>query len=828
MARNLVLLSVALGSFSVPLNFEEVHESIVPESHHAHSVHTGAHSVHTGKTKTEPNRCVSKHASVTDSYCAKVKCDPRYSEYCVWLHSKEAEQLLAKRVSAAKAGHGAKSFAAAVNQAAAKKGPHRHHPRSPIVEADGKVVAMFDKQDADVHDAVLRNTTGKCFVPVTWFPHRSCGHPSAAVCQRGWGTYDSKADCCEEQAAFSSGCSNFEEPLKFKNKVISQVLATDPRIAQDEAAWLREMSFQLQQREAMLKYGKKAVLPTTAQTAPHLVPGVVVPQNPLAFHGNGAAHYVFKQKTPLTQVEAHPPLTPISETEARPPQDVSPRSNPDAGVFHTVKSHSEVPKIFTQQDWYKLFPNANFHSEPAIYTYANFINATSFFPLFASVGTVQERKRELAAFFAHISQETSGWWKGQEYVWGLTYNREEGCGESKDACNLYAACSKAKKDQHFPCAFGKGYFGRGPMMVAWNYNYGELSHYLFADNRLLLHPDTVANDGVVAFMSALWFWMEPHGGFGKPSSHDAFTGLWRPSLQDRVAGRAPGFGLTLNIVDGKKLCLHDPVPEVAQHRISYYLRACTILKVHPGDHVNCKTQIPFVTDFGHPIQMYHKHKQSSVNTAFSAYKAPHPGKHVSLPAKVFNTTHMVMGDGSYHPIHAALAHTASHTTAAHQAVQMPSHQSHAHQPAHLVALPANPMDKYKFLQTGRKCAESDRILLECGDCGPGLTDFDACRSMCDEHMDCQFFNYFNDKSCSLFSECSKTHLNTRSVIYQKQMLGLAAHPTNPAGTWPYVHSGSKWLESAADLVAHNAAKAVSAASHLGLAELEDQLDAENE
>jgi len=60
------------------------------------------------------------------------------------------------------------------------------------------------------------------------------------------------------------------------------------------------------------------------------------------------------------------------------------------------------------------------------------------------------------------------------------------------------------------------------------------------------------------------------------------------------------------------------------------------------------------------------------------------------------------------------------------------------------------------------------------------------------------------------------------------MLGLAAHPTNPAGTWPYVHSGSKWLESAADLVAHNAAKAVSAASHLGLAELEDQLDAENE
>jgi hypothetical protein len=104
--------------------------------------------------------------------------------------------------------------------------------------------------------------------------------------------------------------------------------------------------------------------------------------------------------------------------------------------------------------------------------------------------------------------------------------------------------------------------------------------------------------------------------------------------------------------------------------------------------------------------------------------------------------------------------------------------------------------------------------------------------MCDEHMDCQFFNYFNDKSCSLFSECSKTHLNTRSVIYQKQMLGLAAHPTNPAGTWPYVHSGSKWLESAADLVAHNAAKAakkaVSAASHLGLAELEDQLDAENE
>lgn len=37
----------------------------------------------------------------------------------------------------------------------------------------------------------------------------------------------------------------------------------------------------------------------------------------------------------------------------------------------------------------------------------------------------------------------------------------------------------------------KRYYGRGPLQLTWNYNYGQVSRAIFGDNRLLNDPDMV-------------------------------------------------------------------------------------------------------------------------------------------------------------------------------------------------------------------------------------------------------------------------------------------------------------------------------------------------
>ena len=44
---------------------------------------------------------------------------------------------------------------------------------------------------------------------------------------------------------------------------------------------------------------------------------------------------------------------------------------------------------------------------------------------------------------------------------------------------------------------------------------------------LLNDPDLMANDGYVAFVSALWYYMTPDN--PKPSMHDVMTGFFIPN-----------------------------------------------------------------------------------------------------------------------------------------------------------------------------------------------------------------------------------------------------------------------------------------------------------
>ncbi|KAM0921818.1 hypothetical protein ACQ4PT_006728 [Festuca glaucescens] len=133
----------------------------------------------------------------------------------------------------------------------------------------------------------------------------------------------------------------------------------------------------------------------------------------------------------------------------------------------------------------------------SFYTRQAFLNAVGSYSGFAS-GSSDAAKREVAAFFAHVTHETGHFC----YI-------EEINGASQNYCDTGYP--------QWPCSSGVKYYGRGPLQLTWNYNYGAAGQSIGFDG--LRSPQTVAQDPVVAFKTALWYWMtNVHGvlpqGFG--------------------------------------------------------------------------------------------------------------------------------------------------------------------------------------------------------------------------------------------------------------------------------------------------------------------------
>nr|QIJ55475.1 endochitinase CH5B [Cajanus platycarpus] len=213
------------------------------------------------------------------------------------------------------------------------------------------------------------------------------------------------------------------------------------------------------------------------------------------------------------------------------------------------------------------------------YSYDAFIAAAKAFPAFGTTGDTATRKREIAAFFGQTSHETTGGWASAPdgpYAWGYCYLREQ---------NPSAYCSPSAQ---YPCAPGKQYYGRGPIQISWNYNYGQCGKAIGVD--LLNNPDLVATDAVISFKTAIWFWMTPQS--PKPSCHDVITGRWTPSAADQSAGRLPGYGTVTNIINGGLECGRGQDGRV-QDRIGFYKRYCDLLGVGYGNNLDCFSQRPF-------------------------------------------------------------------------------------------------------------------------------------------------------------------------------------------------------------------------------------------
>ncbi|KAG6545340.1 hypothetical protein Mapa_013189 [Marchantia paleacea] len=224
-----------------------------------------------------------------------------------------------------------------------------------------------------------------------------------------------------------------------------------------------------------------------------------------------------------------------------------------------------VGGVVSQSTYNSIFPNKN-----AIYTYQNFITAAASFPTFGTTGDCTMRKKEIAAFFAQISHETSG----------LFYTEEI---NKADYCQASAT---------YPCAPGKQYFGRGPMQLSWNYNYKQCGDSAAVSQDLLNNPDLVAQNGVISFKTALWFWMTAQS--PKPSCHAVLTGGWTPSASDSSTGRTATFGMTTVIINGGLECGSGASnPSGNTSRMNLFSTMCSTFGVSPGSGTSCASMQPY-------------------------------------------------------------------------------------------------------------------------------------------------------------------------------------------------------------------------------------------
>lgn len=249
--------------------------------------------------------------------------------------------------------------------------------------------------------------------------------------------------------------------------------------------------------------------------------------------------------------------------------------------------------LLSDAKWNELFPNRHGRRSktPAktsadFYSFKSFVAASGYFPGFLT-GNPTTQKRELAAFLANIAQETSGGWAeapGGYFKWGLYFVEEM----EDSTRNLYADYTK----KNYPPVPGKSYMGRGPKQLSWNYNYGQFSEAWYGTkDSLLLHPEWLAHNPVLSFASAIWFWMTPQ--FPKPSCHDIMTGNWKPTPNDLQKGRVPGFGATVNVINGGVECGTGTELAKTSYRYQYYLYFCNYFRVSPGENISCNNQKPF-------------------------------------------------------------------------------------------------------------------------------------------------------------------------------------------------------------------------------------------
>ncbi|KAH0912069.1 hypothetical protein HID58_035390 [Brassica napus] len=202
-----------------------------------------------------------------------------------------------------------------------------------------------------------------------------------------------------------------------------------------------------------------------------------------------------------------------------------------------------VDEIVTQEFFNGIIDQAESScAGNGFYSRGAFLEALESYSRFARIGSVDDSRREIAAFFAHVTHETGHFC----YI-------EEINGPSRDYCDENAT--------QYPCNPNKGYYGRGPIQLSWNFNYGPAGTAIGFDG--LNAPETVATDPVISFKTALWYW----------------TNRVQPVISQ-------GFGATIRAINGALEC-DGANSATVQARVRYYTDYCRQLGVDPGNNLTC-------------------------------------------------------------------------------------------------------------------------------------------------------------------------------------------------------------------------------------------------
>uniref|UniRef100_A0A803KTM0 Glycoside hydrolase family 19 catalytic domain-containing protein n=1 Tax=Chenopodium quinoa TaxID=63459 RepID=A0A803KTM0_CHEQI len=132
--------------------------------------------------------------------------------------------------------------------------------------------------------------------------------------------------------------------------------------------------------------------------------------------------------------------------------------------------------------------------------------------------------------------------------------------EEQDGKVSDSYCDQSKAVQ-YPCTPGKKYYGRGPLQLSYNYNYGAAGTAIRFDG--LNNPEMVATDVDTSFKAAVWYWM---------------TNVRSVMNQ--------GFGATIKAINGAAECSGHNQPEV-DDRVMFYKKYCADFGVAPGDNLSC-------------------------------------------------------------------------------------------------------------------------------------------------------------------------------------------------------------------------------------------------
>ena len=106
---------------------------------------------------------------------------------------------------------------------------------------------------------------------------------------------------------------------------------------------------------------------------------------------------------------------------------------------------------------------------------------------------------------------------------------------------------------------GQKYYGRGPLQISWNYNYGPAGRSIGFNG--LSNPGIVATNVDISFKTALWFWMN--------NVHSVVN---------------QGFGATIRAINGAIEC-NGGSPSSVDARVQYYKNYCSQFGVSPGDYL---------------------------------------------------------------------------------------------------------------------------------------------------------------------------------------------------------------------------------------------------